>query len=116
MNGNNFPPNINPQLYSILAVVVGAALIDDYSTNELNSIGQWIVLVGHFVVTTSAQQRLIEGRIDGNNININSKQAKSGGSFYTNGRSNQNTRGDVDYLLGALRKICDELEKIKNED
>ena len=30
----NFPPNINPQVFSFLAVLVGSALIGDYDVNE----------------------------------------------------------------------------------
>lgn len=42
---NNFPPSIDPQLYSLLAVVVGAAVVDDFTTAEQSSIGNWLMLV-----------------------------------------------------------------------
>ena len=111
----NFPPNINPQLFSILAVAVGAAIVDDFDVNEQNSIGNWVILVGQYLLTYAAQQALIEGRIDNYNVNINSRKAKSGGSPYTSShnKSNQNQRNEVDYLLRALQRMQQEIEKIK---
>lgn len=113
-NVENFPPNINPQVFSFLAVLVGSALIGDYDVNEQNSIGNWLILVGQFMLTNAAQQQLIEGRIEHNNININSKEHKSGGSYYANNsKSNQNQRPEVDFLLDAVTKLQQELNNIK---
>jgi hypothetical protein len=113
-NVENFPPNINPQVFSFLAVLVGSALIGDYDANEQNSIGNWLILVGQFMLTNAAQQQLIEGRIEHNNININSKEHKSGGSYYANNsKSNQNQRLEVDFLLDAVAKLQQELNNIK---
>ena len=110
-NVENFPPNINPQVFSFLAVLVGSALIGDYDVNEQNSIGNWLILVGQFMLTNAAQQQLIEGRIE---HNINSKEHKSGGSYYANNsKSNQNQRLEVDFLLDAVAKLQQELNNIK---
>ena len=35
----DFPPNINPELFSILGAVAGLIIEGDYTANELNSIG-----------------------------------------------------------------------------
>ena len=115
-NSNNFPPNINPQIYALSAVLVGACLVDDFSVSEQSSIGNWLMLVSQYIITHGAQQNLIESRIDKRNININSKQAKSGGSHYHNNKSNQNVRDEIEYLSLAIKKIYEELEKIKNGD
>jgi len=115
MNGNNFPPNINPQIFSLSAVIVGAALIDHFSIQEQSSIGNWFMLLAQYIITHASQQNLIESRLDRVNININSKQSKNGGSYYHNNKSNQNVREEVDYLLVVVQKIYDELEKIKKE-
>ena len=63
----NFPPNINPELFSILGAITGLIVEGDYTANELNSIGNWIILVGQFMLTTAAQQQLINGRYQNNN-------------------------------------------------
>lgn len=122
MNRNDhnttFPPNIDPHLFSMLAVAVGFAAVGDYNTNEQNSIGNWLILVGQYILTHAAQQQLIEARIENNNININSKKHKNGtgGPFTDNetGKSNQTQRNEVEFLLDALEKMQNELKNQKN--
>ena len=117
MNNNfdKFPPNLDPQVFSFIAVLIGSACVGDYSASEQNSIGNWLILVGQFILTNAAQQQLIESRLEKSNININSREHKMGGSFYeNNGKSNQNQRPEVDFLMDAIRNIQKELEKIKN--
>lgn len=112
---NNFPPSFNPELYSFSAFVVGAILTGDLTALEQNSVGNWMMLVGQYMVTYASQQALIEGRIQNHNININSKQAKSGGSPYTttNNKSNQNQQADIDLLIQQMQRIEQELQNIK---
>lgn len=116
MHNTNFPPSIDPHTFSIIAVAVGYACVGDYNANEQNSIGNWLILVGQYILTHAAQQQLIESRIENNNINSNSKKAKKGGFPYTdnvNHKSNQNQRNEVDFLLDALNKMQQELDKMK---
>ena len=116
-DSDNFPPNIDPQAFSFLAVLIGSACVGDYSVNEQNSIGNWLILVGQFLLTNAAQQQLIESRIENTNININSRQAKSGGNVYSGtGKSNQNQRNEVDFLLDAVKKMQKELNNLKDKD
>ena len=96
-NQSQFPPNINPQLYSLAAVVVGAAIVDDFSAPEQNSIGNWLMLVSQYIITHAAQQNLIDNRLRQANMNYN------------------NLNNEIDYLINAVKKIQRELEKIKNE-
>ncbi len=115
-NINNFPPNINPQVFSWIAALIGSACVSDYTALEQNSIGNWLILVGQFILTNAAQQQLIEGRIENHNININSRQHKSGGSYYSsNNKSNQNQSEDIDFILKTLQNIEQELNKLKNK-
>ncbi len=116
-NSSNFPPDINPQVYSFIAVLIGSACVGDYTAAEQNSLGNWLILIGQFILTSAAQQQLIEGRIENSNININSKEAKMGGSVYTNNsKSNQNQRPEVEFLLEALKKMEQELNNLKKKD
>lgn len=113
-NIDGFPPNINPQVFAWIAVLVGSACVGDLTANEQNSFGNWLVLVGEFMLTTAAQQQLIEARLESNNININSREHKNGGSFYANGsKSNQTQRPEVDFLLDAVQKLQQELNNLK---
>lgn len=119
-HNTSFPPNIDPHVFSLIAVAVGYACVGDYNANEQNSIGNWLILVGQYILTHAAQQQLIESRIENSNVNINSKKHKNGqGGPFTdneNGKSNQNQREEVDFLLDAVSKIQKELNNIKNSN
>ena len=115
MHNKIFPPNINPQIFSLSATLVGALLVEDYSVAEQSAIGNWLMLVSQYIITHAAEQNLIETRLDNKNININSKQHKSGGSHYETGKSNQNVRDEIEFLINSIQKIKEELEQIKNE-
>lgn len=109
-----FPPNTNPEIFSLLAIALGVITTSDFDDYELNSIGNWIILFGQYLLTYAAQMQLIEARIDKDNINVNSKQYKNGGSPYTNNyKSNQNQRDDVEYIFSILNKIEEEFKNIK---
>lgn len=91
MNNINFPPNIDPQTFSIIAVIVGYASVGSYTVNEQNSIGNWLILVGQYMLTHAAQQQLIEGR------------------------KAQSKQNDIELIINALNKMKEELEKIKQQ-
>lgn len=113
-HNTNFPPSANPHLYAMLAVTVGFSCVGDYNANEQNSIGNWLILVGQYILTHAAQQQLIEARLENFNININSREHKSGGSYYANNsKSSQTQRNEVDFLLEAVKKLQEELEALK---
>lgn len=118
-HNTNFPPNTNPHLFAMLAVTVGFASVGDYNANEQNSIGNWLILVGQYILTHAAQQQLIEARLENNNLNTNSKKHKNGtgGPFTDNesGKSNQTQRDEVEFLLDAVAKIEKELNNLKNQ-
>lgn len=111
----NFPPNLDPTVFSYTAVLIGTILIGDLSVNEQGSIGNWFMLLGQFLVTNAAQQQLIEGRIEKQNININSQKNKKGfGPFTTDSNmSNQTQRDEVDFILREIQKIEQELNNLK---
>lgn len=114
-NVDGFPPNLNPQLFSWIACVIGSAAVGDYTAAEQNSIGNWLILVGQFILTNAAQQQLIENRLEDFNININSREHKNGGSYYANNsKSNQTQRAEVDFLLDAVNRLERELNNLRN--
>lgn len=63
---NNFPPNMNPEAFTITALIVGLIIEDDFTSDELNAIGNWFELVGQLLLTTGAQQQLINDRYQNN--------------------------------------------------
>lgn len=113
---NKFPPNTDPNTLALIGVAIAFAITNDFNSYEINTIGNWLELIGQYLLSVGAQQQLIESRIENNNININSKQYKSGGSPFTNnGPSNQTHRPEIDAIYEALRKIEKELAQIKKE-
>lgn len=116
MHNPKFPPNLDPHVFSLIAVAIGYALVGDLDVNEQNSLGNWFELVGQYMLTHSAQQQMIESRIEKSNININSQQYKKTGNPFTDntsGKSNQSQRDEVDFLMDAIKKIQDELGNMK---
>ena len=77
---NQFPPNLDPKIYNISSVVIGFALIQNFSAAEQNAIGNWFITVGQILENNSAWQQLIEQRMNGSYLNINSKQYKQTGN------------------------------------
>ena len=87
-----FPFNIDPQLYALSATLVGAAISPSMNSLESVSIGNWLVLLGDYLIAYSGQLAL-----------INNKQNK------------QNQNIDINTILNTLEKIENELEKLKKE-
>ncbi|MCI8574849.1 MAG: hypothetical protein HFI09_00060 [Bacilli bacterium] len=112
---NHFLASIDPPTFSFTAVLIGAIIVGDLNVNEQNAIGNWLELVGQYVLTNAAQQQVLESQIENNNININSKKSKNGGGPFTtdSNKSNQTQRDEVDFLLQEIQKIERELQNLK---
>lgn len=87
-----FPFNIDPQLYALSATLVGAAIAPSMNSLENVSIGNWLVLLGDYLLAYSGQLALINNMQNMQNQNI-----------------------DINTILNTLKKIEDELAKLKKE-
>ena len=103
-----FPPNINPELFSILGAVTGIIVEGDYTANELNSIGNWIILVGQFMLTTAAQQQLINGRYQNNN----GSRIRSNANNHSANNKQYSTYEQLQQLANYLKKLEEKMEEI----
>ena len=65
---------INPNISTSLSFILGLILIDDLSTVEQNMLGNWIMLIAQTIITHASSQNIIEAKIKGGSININSKK------------------------------------------
>lgn len=92
-----FPPNIDPQTYTISAAIVGALISPEFTANEANTVGNWLILVGDYLLTYAGQIALIEGRMNQQNTSTNT-----------------NNLNQMDSIQEALQRMNEELEKIKN--
>ena len=118
-----FPPTANPRIYTLSAMIVGYLLIDNFTANEQNSIGNWFVTIGQILENNCAFQQLMEERINGNTININSKQFKCGGSPFMHNKPLIEDNDDIfnndfrfneelDEIKRAIKLIQEQLEKL----
>ena len=103
-----FPPNINPELFSILGAVTGIIVEGDYTANELNSIGNWIILVGQFMLTTAAQQQLINGRYQNNN----GSRIRSYANNHSVNNKQYTTQEQLRELANYLKRLEEKIEEI----
>jgi len=89
-----FPPNIDPQSYSLSAAIIGALIAPDLTINEANTIGNWLVLVGDYLLAYAGQLSLINSRNQQND--------------------NQN-QNQINSIIVTLQKMQQELDKIKKD-
>lgn len=94
-------------MFSVIAAVVGFITEDDFTANELNAIGNWIILVGQFMLTTASQQQLINGRYQNNN----GSRIKSDANDHVSQNKEKANKEELDLLLRYVK----DLEKKLNE-
>lgn len=68
--------NTNPRFSTSISFILGLLLVDNLTAPEQNMLGNWIILLGQTILTNAASQNIIESRINGTIININSKEVK----------------------------------------
>jgi hypothetical protein len=115
---NRFPPDIDPKIYTLSAAIIGFALIDDFTANEQNAIANWFLLIGQVLETNSAFQQINEERIEGNTININSNEYKTGGKAYMRNKAKEKHPFDqkediirLEKVINIMQKEIDDLKK-----
>lgn len=116
--------NINPKYSTSIAFILGLILVDNLNSAEQNMLGNWIVLLGQTILTNAASQNIIESRIQGPRININSKEVKAIYNpiyydinkirdiiykLYPNGNEQLNS------ILKSIDELKDKIEKIKKD-
>jgi len=118
-----FPASNNPRSFTLSAVIIGYVLIDELTANEQNSLGNWLILVGQILETNSAQQQVVEERIDGNTININGNNYKNNGDpymhnppLYNKNNTMNNSGNDIDLIKKTLERMQKEIDKILNNE
>lgn len=111
---DRFPPTGNPRIYTLSTMIIAYLLIDDFTANEQNAIGNWLMTIGQILEANASFQQLMEERVRGNTININSQQFKKGGSPFMNNSplySNNQTNN-----TSSNSKNCNNQENFRYED
>ncbi len=52
--------SLPPKQFALLSSVIGVLLIDDLNSNQLNSLGNFIVNIGQTILTAAAQASTLE--------------------------------------------------------
>lgn len=94
----NITSNINPTVFSWSAIVVGTILCEELNVLEQNAIGNWIILLGDYLLTNAAQVAVLQADDDNNKNN------------------NQPLDNDekMEALKKTIKKIEEEIENLKN--
>ncbi|MGM9877784.1 MAG: hypothetical protein ACI33S_03950 [Bacilli bacterium] len=116
--------NLNPRLSTSVAFILGLILVDNLNTSEQNLVGNWIISVGQTILTNATCQNLIESRVQGTKVNINSKEIKCAynpvmydinkikkiiNEFYPKNNA------EIDTLYKIINELKDKIEQIKKD-
>ena len=89
----NITSNINPTVFSWSAIVVGTILCEELNELEQNAIGNWIILLGDYLLTNAAQIAVLQANQDQQQPLDNDQK--------------------MDALKKAIKKIEDEIANLK---
>lgn len=115
--------DINPELFTIIAQILGDVISKDMPFNVQNALGNWFSLLGQTILTYNAQQQYFEGG-PGNvynpkfrNSSNSDCQSNNGGN--TSDNSNVSSKSTSDRKEGDLEKkvtsLENEIKTIKKE-
>ena len=116
--------NINPRISTSISFILGLLLIDNLTTPEQNMLGNWIILLGQTIITNASSQNVIEARIKGGIITINSKEVKSiyNPPLYNIDKIKDiinkvypNHKIEIDSLINAINDLKEKVNKLKED-
>ena len=117
--------NTNPRYSTTVGFILGLVLVDNLTAPEQNMLGNWIILIGQTILTNAASQNIIESRIGGNIININSKEAKCiyNPPVYDINKIRKiiknvypSSNRDIDVLKRAIDELNKKLDELKKDN
>lgn len=116
--------NTNPRYSTTIGFILGLVLVDSLTAPEQNMLGNWIILIGQTILTNAASQNIIESRITGGIININSKEVKCmyNPVIYDIEKIKRiikdvypSSNSDIDTLKSAIDELSKKLDELKKE-
>ena len=114
--------NTNPRYLTTVGFILGLLLVDDLTAPEQNLLGNWIILIRQTILTNASSQNIIESRISGNIININSKEIKCiyNPPIYNIKKIRKiikdlypNSQAELDVLKKSICALQEEINKLK---
>ena len=117
--------NTNPRYSTTVGFILGLVLVDSLTAPEQNMLGNWIILIGQTILTNAASQNIIESRISGGIININSKEVKCiyNPIIYDINKIRKiiknvypSSNRDIDVLKRAIDELNKKLDELKKDN
>lgn len=117
--------NTNPRYSTTVGFILGLVLVDNLTAPEQNMLGNWIILIGQTILTNAASQNIIESRISGGIININSKEVKCiyNPIIYDINKIRRiiknvypSSNRDIDVLKRAIDELNKKLDELKKDN
>ena len=117
--------NTNPRYSTTVGFILGLVLVDNLTAPEQNMLGNWIILIGQTILTNAASQNIIESRISGGIININSKEVKCiyNPIIYDINKIRKiikivytSSNSDIDVLKRAIDELNKKLDELKRDN
>ena len=117
--------NTNPRYSTTAGFILGLVLVDNLTAPEQNMLGNWIILIGQTILTNAASQNIIESRISGGIININSKEVKCiyNPIIYDINKIRKiiknvypSSNRDIDVLKRAIDELNKKLDELKKDN
>ena len=117
--------NTNPRYSTTVGFILGLVLVDNLTAPEQNMLGNWIILIGQTILTNAASQNIIESRISGGIININSKEVKCiyNPIIYDINKIRKiiknvypSSNRDIEVLKRAIDKLNKKLDELKKDN
>ena len=117
--------NTNPRYSTTVGFILGLVLVDNLTAPEQNMLGNWIILIGQTILTNAASQNIIESRISGGIININSKEVKCiyNPIIYDINKIRKiiknvypSSNRDIDVLKRAIDELNKKLDELKKDN
>ena len=111
----DFPPNVDPKIATVSAVLIGFALIGEFSAAEQSAIGNWFITIGQVIFGNSTWQQMIEERIKGDSININGPNFKQKGDPYVRDTPwmESPSKCEIERLKRIIRIMQEEIDKLQ---
>ncbi len=102
--------NITPKVYTLSAIILGYAMIGDYTANQQNAIGNWFMLIGQILCTNSAIQQIFQNYNP--NYVQNPNDNNGGGPDLGNVNFTNPSNEEIQQIREVLNNLLDKLDKM----
>lgn len=112
------PPSMGPRTFTLSAFIIGFVLIDELTALEQNAIGNWFILLGQVLETSSSQMLVLQERDPNSSTNMhaNQNQENTQSNFQKNSRSNLSENEELELLKKTLYKIQKQIDELMKEN